>query len=182
MRRRVECSPPEAAARGSAVKVLAAVLRVLWASPATLIGLGVGAGCLLAGARLRWHSGVLEVSLRGAGRARRARLARLAQRAGRSPPAATSGCAGPFVAITLGHVVLATSALEQSRQRAHERVHVRQYERWGPLFLLAYPAESVWQWLRGRRAYLDNRFEVAARGPAGAGPAPVMAAAGADVG
>ena len=34
-----------------------------------------------------------------------------------------------------------------------------QYERWGPLFLLAYPAASAWAWLRGRRPYRDNAFE-----------------------
>jgi hypothetical protein len=42
-------------------------------------------------------------------------------------------------------------------------VHVAQFERWGLLFLLAYPGESLLQLLRGRRPYLDNRFEVEAR-------------------
>lgn len=135
--------------------------KVLWASPATLVGLVAGAGCMLAGARVRRHTGVLEVTLRGAGKARRAQRAGHARGARRQ--ASSPALALPFVAITVGHVVLAASPQDQSRHRAHERVHVRQYERWGPLFLLAYPAESAWQWLRGRRAYLDNRFEVAAR-------------------
>ena len=60
-------------------------------------------------------------------------------------------------------LLLAVDAREMHRWRAHERVHVAQYERWGPLFLPAYFASSLWQWLRGRRAYWDNRFEVEAR-------------------
>ena len=68
-----------------------------------------------------------------------------------------------FSAITFGHVVLAASEQDQNHLRSHERAHVKQYERWGPLFLLAYPAESAMQLLRGRRPYLDNRFEVQAR-------------------
>ena len=56
------------------------------------------------------------------------------------------------------------------RLRAHEHAHVRQYEQWGIFFLLAYPAASVWQWLRGRRAYVDNWFEVQARRSAGQEP------------
>jgi hypothetical protein len=52
---------------------------------------------------------------------------------------------------------------EQEHHRLHEQVHVEQYERWGALFLLAYPAESLLQLSLGRRAYWDNRFEVQAR-------------------
>ena len=39
----------------------------------------------------------------------------------------------PWRAMTLGHVILGIdeAALEQSR--AHEHVHVRQYEQWGPI-------------------------------------------------
>lgn len=43
--------------------------------------------------------------------------------------------------------------------RRHEQVHVRQYQRWGPLFLPAYLLSSGYQWLRGRYPCLDNRFE-----------------------
>lgn len=158
--------PMNAGVRRSDMNAVPMFFKVLWALPATLIGLVAGAGCMLAGARVRRHSGVLEVTLRGAAKARRARRSghvRLARR-----QASSAALAWPFVAITFGHVVLAASPQDQSRHRAHERVHVRQYERWGPLFLLAYPAESAWQWLRGRRAYVDNRFEVAAHRLAGA--------------
>jgi hypothetical protein len=70
----------------------------------------------------------------------------------------------PFDAITLGHVVLARTPRAMRRLRRHERVHVRQCERWGPAFFPAYLLAGAWQWLRGRRAYWDNPFEIEARG------------------
>ncbi len=99
----------------------------------------------MVGARPRWVGHTLEVS-----------GGRLAQwMAGH----------GPFgvVAITLGHVILGRDESTLQVLRAHEQVHVRQYERWGPLFVPAYLANSAWQWLRGRHPYLDNRFERQAR-------------------
>ena len=38
-------------------------------------------------------------------------------------------------------------------------MHVRQYERWGPLMGPAYLLASLVAWLRGRRPYRDNPFE-----------------------
>ena len=64
-----------------------------------------------------------------------------------------------FRAITFGHVILGVTAVDLEAVRKHEQVHVAQYEVWGPLFLPAYGASSVWQLLRGRRAYHDNFFE-----------------------
>jgi hypothetical protein len=68
----------------------------------------------------------------------------------------------PMVAITFGHVILARDAQVLALWRRHERVHVRQYERWGPAFVPAYLIESAWQALRGRHPWRDNRFERAA--------------------
>ena len=62
-------------------------------------------------------------------------------------------------AMTLGHVVLAIDEPAHELSRDHERVHVRQCERWGPLFLPAYAAASLVAWIRGRHYYYDNRFE-----------------------
>jgi hypothetical protein len=66
------------------------------------------------------------------------------------------------MAMTLGHTVIGrtTAALDLSRR--HELVHVRQYERWGPLFIPAYLICSLWLRLAGRDAYRDNPFEVEA--------------------
>jgi hypothetical protein len=46
-------------------------------------------------------------------------------------------------------------------------VHVRQYEHWGPLFVPAYLAASLWALLRGRDPYYHNWFEMEARLSAG---------------
>jgi hypothetical protein len=61
--------------------------------------------------------------------------------------------------MTLGHVVLARTRYLQDRCRSHERVHVEQYERWGPLFLPAYLFFSLRAWFNGKDAYRDNPFE-----------------------
>lgn len=120
---------------------LPATLKYLWAAPCSTVGLLLGGAVCLAGGSARVIDGVLEVALHPA--PYRGRL--------------------PFSAITFGHVVLGTDADTLARVRAHEQVHVRQYERWGLLFFLAYPAASVYAWLRGRRPYWDNVFEIEAR-------------------
>lgn len=121
-------------------------LPYLWVAPASLIGLLLAVTLVGRSGRLRWHSGVLE----GAGGLPGWLLAHLP-------------FVGPVEAITLGHVVLACSKQALNATRRHERVHVAQFERWGGLFLLAYPAASLWAWLNGRRPYLDNCFEIEAR-------------------
>lgn len=120
-------------------------LAYAWAAPCSLTGLLAGALLLLAGGRARVAEGALEIAARPAPGPRRLR----------------------FHAITLGHVILGTDPDTLARLRAHEQVHVRQYERWGPLFFVAYPAASAWLWLRGARPYRDNPFEVQARRESG---------------
>jgi hypothetical protein len=119
--------------------------RHVWALPCTLAGVAALLPLALCGAQVQRHSGLLEVSIAPHG-------GRMAALAGRLP----------FEAITLGHVVLARCPRAMARWRAHERVHVRQCERWGPLFFPAYLAAGAWQWLRGRDAWRDNPFEKAA--------------------
>lgn len=131
--------PP--ASRATALRALA----YLWAAPCTAVGLLAAAVACLWGARARVVEGVLEVALGAA--PHRPRL--------------------PFQAITLGHVVVGVDAEVLARVRAHEQVHVRQYERWGLLFFLAYPAASLHAWLRGGDAYRDNAFEREARAKGG---------------
>ena len=67
-----------------------------------------------------------------------------------------------YRAITFGHVVLSVDEIDEPTL-AHELVHVRQYERWGPFLVPLYLAESVTARVRGGNAYRDNRFEIAAR-------------------
>ncbi len=115
----------------------------LWAGPNTLLGL---LGLLLAmcsGGRVRLIDGVFEVE----GGLVAAILANI--------PFLEGGAA----ALTLGHVVMGQSRAFNDMLRAHERVHVEQYECWGPLFLPAYFASSAWAFATGRDFYRDNYFE-----------------------
>ena len=73
---------------------------------------------------------------------------------------------GGASAMTLGHVVLGRDPTLLDLTRAHERVHVRQCERWGPLFIPAYLLASALVALRGGRPYEDNPFEREAYGRA----------------
>ena len=121
-------------------------LRILWASPCSLVGLALGGVVLLFGGSVRRVGCVLEFALyRGPGPS----TSRLRRRL-------------PFSAITFGHVILGVSLQQLEQLRAHELVHVRQYERLGALFFIAYPASSLLAAAAGRCAYRGNRFEVEA--------------------
>ena len=130
-------------------RICARLARLAWAAPCTIVGLCLFAPALLFGGRLRRVGGCLEID-----------LARDAQPRGWVRRL-------PFNAITFGHLIAAVSAAELQRLSRHERAHVAQYERWGLLFFVAYPAASLWQRVRGRRSYVDNGFEVQARAAAG---------------
>jgi hypothetical protein len=68
---------------------------------------------------------------------------------------------GGALAMTLGHVVLGIDRRALAIAREHEHVHVRQAQRWGPLFIPAYLLASAWILLAHpeRHAYRDNPFE-----------------------
>lgn len=118
------------------------LFRYVWAVPYTVLGLLLGALAVLGGATARRYHGVIEVYGGRVGAA----LARLPQPL----------C---FSAMTLGHVILAVDRSALAQLRRHEHVHVRQYERWGPLFVPAYLLSSLLQLLRGRDPYRENHFE-----------------------
>ena len=122
-------------------------MRYVWASPATLVGLLLALIARLMRADVAVVNGVIEVV---GGRYARG-LLRL-------------HC--PFVAITVGHVIIARDRQSLDGCRAHEQAHVRQYERWGALFFALYLASSMYECLRGRRPYRDNYFERQARAEA----------------
>ena len=114
-----------------------------WAAPTTSIGLIATAASLLTGGQASSVDGVLEVHGGFATFALR-RLTPLQ---------------GGAAAMTLGHVVIGQDAACLASTRRHERVHVRQCERWGPLFLPAYLGTSAVLWVMRRDAYYDNFFE-----------------------
>ena len=124
------------------MKGFAALLRYAWASPATLLGLALAFVGVLLGARARVVAGTLEV---GGGR-----LDALVARLPRSMR---------FGAITLGHVIVGLDPATLERCREHEQVHVRQYERWGPLFFPLYLGSSLGALMRGADPYHDNFLE-----------------------
>jgi len=131
------------APRANGAGVVERVCAYGWALPTTALGLILVAVGLATGARasivdgvIEAHGGVLDPVLRYA----------VPLRGGAS-------------AMTLGHVVVARDPHALARTRAHERAHVRQTERWGPLFVPAYIVASVVVAMRGGHYYRDNRFE-----------------------
>ena len=117
-------------------------VRYLWALPATCVGLFFALLAICAGATVRVVDGAVEV----AGGRIPGFIARLPSWA-------------RFGAITFGHVIIGTGHGVLERARAHEHVHVRQYERWGVLFFPLYAGSSLVQLLKGRDPYWNNCFE-----------------------
>jgi hypothetical protein len=66
---------------------------------------------------------------------------------------------GSLLALTLGQFVIGCNKTVLRSARKHERVHVRQYERWGILFIPAFFIASFYAKLGGRHPYKDNIFE-----------------------
>ena len=126
------------------------LLVYLWTLPTTSIGLLFLLPTLVTGGGAQWVQGALEIH--GGVAAWFLRHCTLLK--------------GGASAMTLGHVILGRTPELLSLTRRHERVHVRQAERWGPLFLPAYVIASVLVLLRGGRPYEDNPFEREAYGTA----------------
>ncbi len=118
------------------------ILGIVWAAPYTLLGVLIGAVGLCTGGRGRVRGGVIEFY----GGAVAWVLRRLP--------------GGQFVmAMTLGHTILGQTDASLDVARDHELVHVRQYERWGPVLGPAYLLCALVVWLRGKDVWRDNPFE-----------------------
>jgi hypothetical protein len=126
----------------SGIRMASRILRYMWALPATAVGLLLALPAVALGATARVVEGVVEI---GGGNVAQAM------------PLLPRRCR--FSAITFGHVVIGVDHRVMAEVRAHERVHVRQYERWGVLFFPLYLGSSLWQLLRGRSPYYGNWFE-----------------------
>jgi hypothetical protein len=125
------------------MKFLAVLALYLWAFPATLLGLIFVPLAALSGGTVRPVRGVLEIE---------GGLVAVFLRKGLA-------IFGSPAAMTLGHVIIACDQGWLDRSRRHEHVHVRQYERWGPLMIPLYLLSSGILYLRGLDPYLDNPFE-----------------------
>lgn len=123
---------------------------MIWALPNTILGLVLTMAAVSSGGRAAVVNGVVEAH----GGVAAFMLRRLVP------------IPGGASAMTLGHVVVGRDQGSIERTRPHERVHVRQYEAWGPFFLPAYLVATLIAASRGRHYYLDNHFEREAREPA----------------
>ena len=123
------------------------LLRYLWALPNTLLGLLFVPLALLTKGRMEIVGGVLEIH-------------------GGFISWFLKYCMpirGMVSAITLGHVVLGYSRKSLLADRRHERVHVKQYEMLGPIFIPFYVIAGIWALFRGQGAYKGNYLERKAR-------------------
>lgn len=111
-----------------------------WAAPYTLSGVAIG---LLLGGRFRTIDGVIEIH-------------------GPLIASLLNRMYVPAMAMTFGHVVFGQTQAALEITRDHERVHVRQYERWGIAFVPVYLLISLFLYMRGRDGYRENPFEVEA--------------------
>lgn len=128
---------------GHQVQKIIKIVAIIWTSPNSLIGLLVGLLGIVTGGKVQLKRGVLEFY----GGAITHILRRLPINA---------------IAMTLGHTIIGQTANGLNAARNHEHVHVRQYERWGPLFLPAYLLSSLYLWAVKRDPYRDNPFEIEA--------------------
>lgn len=130
--------------------ILFRLFQFLWASPYTLLGLLIGGLGLCFGGRARIKGRTIEFYEGGT----KWFLHRLPY--------------GQFtLALTLGHTILGQTEASLDISRDHELVHVRQFERWGPLMGPLYFLCMFAIWLRGGRPYRDNPFEREAYDEAG---------------
>ncbi len=127
------------------MRIVLTLLTILWASPWSLLGIFAGLLGLLTGGRARrvgmaleFHGGAVTWFLRR--------------------------CPNSPMAMTMGHTILGLTDAALDITRDHEWVHVRQYARWGPLFIPAYLYFSTVLWFQGKDPYRDNPFEREAYG------------------
>jgi len=120
------------------IKTVGLCIRYCWALPVSCIGIVLLPFVILSGGAVVIAAGVIEAE----GAITSFLLSRL-----------------HIDAIAIGHVVFGRNRDSLIRCRSHERVHVRQYERWGPLFPVLYLLSSGAALVRGRDPYRDNRFE-----------------------
>ena len=113
----------------------------VWALPGTLIGLILVLMSAATNGTVTVRGGVIE--------AHGGKLIRYMLRKNRIP----------FIAITFGHTVVAVNQTALDITRVHERIHVEQYERWGPFFIPLYLSCSLIALMRGKNPYRDNMFE-----------------------
>ena len=122
--------------------ILLHILKRVWTSPNTAIGMMLGMTGLLFGGKMQIKRGCIEF------------YGGLVQWLLQRAPTGSGA-----LAMTLGHTIIGQTEDALAITRDHEHVHVKQYERWGPLFIPAYLFASFWAWRCGGDHYRDNLFE-----------------------
>ena len=120
------------------IKTVGSCIRYCWALPVSCIGILLLPFVMLSGGAVVIAKGVIEAE----GAMASFLLSRL-----------------HIDAIAIGHVIFGRDRDSLVRCRDHELVHVRQCERWGPLFPVLYLLSSMAALVRGLDPYRDNRFE-----------------------
>jgi hypothetical protein len=123
------------------------LLRYAWALPNTLVGALLLPCAIGRGGEIRLVDGVAEVHAPAIAWILRTVVP----------------LRGGAAAITFGHIVAGCDAAALEATRRHERVHVRQCETWGVVFIPAYLVASLWALVAGAGAYEGNYFERQAR-------------------
>jgi hypothetical protein len=116
----------------------------LWTLPTSALALPLIVINAITGGSTHLHEGVVEIH-------------------GRSVRRFLSSRAFRAAALTLGHVVLNVDDTARLLYRSHEFVHVRQAEKWGPLFVPLYLGLMVRTWRKTGRGYWNHPWEVEAR-------------------
>ena len=132
---------PKRMKKANVIKKLVSFLRYCWVLPVSCIGLLLIPFVIVSGGAVKVAAGVIEAEggiLRFLLSHRRFFM---------------------IDALTIGHVIFGKNRESLKRCRDHEHVHVRQYERWGPLFPFLYLLSSAAALVRGMDPYRDNRFE-----------------------
>lgn len=134
------------------IKTLGSFLRYCWVLPISIIGILLIPLVTFSGGSVSLAAGVIEAE-------------------GGILPFLLSRRRPQFTidALTLGHVIIGQNRTSLTRCRSHEHVHVRQYERWGPLFPPLYLLSSAAALIRGKDPYRDNIFEQEAFSATGEG-------------
>jgi len=124
------------------IKTVGSCIRYCWVLPVSCIGIVLLPFVILSGGAVVIAAGVIEAE----GGITSSLLSRLHPHA-------------PIDAITIGHVIFGRNRDSLVRCRNHERVHIRQYERWGPFFPVLYLLSSAMAIIRGEDPYRSNIFE-----------------------
>ena len=117
------------------------VIKYVWVFPVTFLGLCIAGLTAITGGSVRCVSGAIEAN------------GGFAEWVIRRILRTKVSC------MTVGHVIIGLHPDGLALARAHEHVHIEQYEKWGVFFIPLYIGSSLLAWSQGKHRYRDNVFE-----------------------